>query len=109
MAKILPDISRTFAEYLILPGLTRKDHIPRNVSLATPMAAHGRGEPSRFRLNIPVVSASMQAVSGSDMAISLARQGGLAFVFCSQPIESQAAMIAKVKSHKAGFVRSDSN
>lgn len=107
MARILPDVSRTFAEYLLLPGLTRKEHTPRNVSLAAPMSAFRRGEASRFRLNVPVVSASMQAVSGTEMAISLARQGGLAFVFCSQSIENQAAMIAKVKAHKAGFVRSD--
>jgi IMP dehydrogenase len=107
MARILPDVSRTFAEYLLLPGLTRREHIPRNVSLAAPVAAFQRGATSRFQLNIPVVSASMQAVSGAEMATALARQGGLAFVFCSQSIENQAAMIAKVKAHKAGFVRSD--
>jgi IMP dehydrogenase len=107
MARILPDVSRTFAEYLLLPGLTRKEHVPRNVSLTAPMAAFQRGETSRFQLNVPVVSASMQAVSGSDLATALARQGGLAFVFCSQSIENQAAMIARVKAHKAGFVRSD--
>ncbi len=109
MATILPDSSRTFAEYLLLPGLTRKDHLPKNTSLSAPMAAFRRGEQSRFQLNAPVVSASMQAVSGSDLAIALARQGGLAFVYCSQSVESQAAMISKAKAHKAGFVRSDSN
>ncbi len=109
MAKILSDVSRTFAEYLILPGLTRKEHLPRNVSLAAPMGAFARGDSSRFHLNVPVVSASMQSVSGPEMAIALARQGGLAFVYCSQPIESQAGMIARAKAHKAGFVRSDSN
>jgi IMP dehydrogenase len=109
MAIILPDVSRTFAEYLLLPGLTRKEHTPRNVSLASPIAAFDRNGKSRLRLNVPVVSASMQAVSGADLAIALARQGGLAFVYGSQSIESQAAMIAKVKSHKAGFVRSDTN
>jgi IMP dehydrogenase len=107
MARILPDVSRTFAEYLLLPGLTRQEHVPRNVSLAAPMAAFSRGQTSRFRLNVPVVTASMQAVSGVEMATALARQGGLAFVFCSQSIEDQAAMIARVKAHKAGFVRSD--
>ncbi len=107
MARILPDVSRTFAEYLLLPGLSRKEHLPRNVSLTTPVAAFRNGEKSRFSLNAPVVSASMQAVSGAEMAIALARQGGLAFVYCSQSIENQAAMIAKVKAHKAGFVRSD--
>jgi IMP dehydrogenase len=109
MARILHDLSRTFSEYLLIPRLTQRDHIPRNVDLSVPIAKYKRGEPSRLRLNIPVVSASMQAVSGSEMAIALARQGGLAFTFCSQTIERQAAMIAKVKSHKAGFVRSDSN
>ena len=109
MAKILDDLSRTFSEYLLIPRLTRKTHVPRNVSLAAPLARHRKDEPSRLSLNIPVVSASMQAVSGTDMGIALARQGGAAFVFCSQSIESQAAMIAKIKAHKAGFVVSDSN
>jgi IMP dehydrogenase len=109
MAKILDDLSRTFSEYLLIPRLTRRDNIPRNVSLAAPIARFKQGESSRLSLNIPVVSASMQAVSGTDMGVALARQGGIAFVFCSQTIEAQAAMIAKIKSHKAGFVRSDSN
>jgi IMP dehydrogenase len=109
MARILTDLSRTFSEYLLIPRLTQRDHIPRNVDLSVPLAKFKRGETSRLRMNIPVVSASMQAVSGSEMAIALARQGGLAFTFCSQTIERQAAMIAKTKSHKAGFVRSDSN
>ncbi len=109
MAKILPDLSRTFAEYLILPGLTRKEHVPRNVSLVAPIAAFKKGETSRFQINIPVVSASMQSVSGVDMGVALSRQGGLTFVYCSQSIEGQAAMISKVKSHKAGFVRGDTN
>ncbi len=109
MARILEDLSRTFSEYLLIPRLTRRQHVMRNVSLVTPIAKHKVGETSRLNLNIPVVSASMQAVSGPDMGIALARQGGIAYVFCSQSIESQAAMIAKIKSHKAGFVRSDSN
>ncbi len=108
MAKILPDLSRTFAEYLLLPGLSTRNHLPSNVSLRAPLAAAEKGAASRFHLNIPVVSASMQSVSGVDMSVALARQGGLSFIYCSQSIESQAAMIAKVKSHKAGFVKSDS-
>ncbi len=109
MARILDDLSRTFSEYLLIPRLTGKEHSPRNVTLKTPIARFKRGESPRLSLNMPLVSASMQAVSGPDMAIALARQGGLAFIFCSQSIESQAAMIAKVKAHKAGFVKSDSN
>lgn len=109
MAKILDDLSRTFSEYLLVPRLTRKDNVLRNVNLAAPIVRFKTGEAPRLSLNIPVVSASMQAVSGTDMGVALARQGGMAFVFCSQTIEAQAAMIAKVKAHKAGFVRSDSN
>lgn len=109
MARILPDTSRTFSEYLLVPRLTREFHLPKNVSLQTPIARGEGARLGRLSLNIPVVSASMQAVSGPDLAIALARQGGLSFVFCSQSVESQAAMIQKVKAHKAGFVKSDSN
>ena len=109
MAKILTDISRTFSEYLLLPRLTERQHVPGSVSLRAPVAKFARGEESRSCVNIPFVSASMQAVSGPEMAIALARRGGLAFVFCSQAVDSQADMISKVKSHKAGFVESDSN
>ena len=108
MAKIINEVSRTFSEYLLIPRLTKRIHSPENVCLKTPIARYS-GDKPRFSLNIPFVSASMQAVSGSEMAIALARQGGCAFIFCSQPIESQAAMVSKVKSHKAGFVPSDSN
>ena len=109
MATILDGFSRTFSEYLLIPRLTMRTHIPSNVSLQSPVAKFKKGETSRFTLNLPVVSASMQAVSGADMGVALARQGGAAFVFCSQSIESQAAMIAKIKAHKAGFVKSTLN
>lgn len=110
LAHILDDISRTFNEYLLLPGLTRAEHVPSNVSLKTPLGRYfpAREEPSRF-LNIPLVSAAMQSVSGAELAIELARKGGGAFIFCSQPIEEQADMVRRVKEHKAGFVVSDSN
>lgn len=109
MAKLLEDVSRTFSEYLLIPRLTKIDHIPSKVSLSTPIAAFKKGSKAALSLNLPFVSASMQAVSGEDMAIALARRGGLSFVYCSQPIENQTVMITKVKSHKAGFVESDSN
>lgn len=109
MAKILPDISRTFSEYLLIPRLTEKLHIASNVSLQTPIAKFKKGETPRLSLNIPFVSASMQAVSGIRMSIALARRGGLAFIFCSQPIHQQASMVFRIKHHKAGFVDSDSN
>ena len=109
MAKILNEVSRTFSEFLLIPRKTATSHIPENVDLKAPVAKFKKGSSSPFMLNIPFVSASMQAVSGVDLSIALARKGGLAFTFCSQPIESQAEMISKVKSHKAGFVQSDSN
>ncbi len=109
MAKILDDISRTFNEYLLLSGLTTKEHIPANVDLSVPISSFRRGEEPAQKLNIPFVSAAMQSVSGSDLATALARRGGAAFIFCSQPIEVQAAMVRQVKEHKAGFVESDSN
>jgi IMP dehydrogenase len=109
VAKILSEISRTFSEFLIIPRLTKTLHSPENVDLKTPVAKFKTGALPAFSLNIPFVSASMQSVSGVDLAIALARKGGLAFIFCSQPIAAQAEMVLKVKSHKAGFVQSDSN
>jgi IMP dehydrogenase len=110
VAIIIDDVSHTFHEYLLLPGLTTAQHVPANVSLKVPIQRYRPGkEEVKGHLNIPFVSAAMQAVSGPDLAIALARKGGAAFVFCSQSIEAQAAMVRQVKEHKAGFVESDSN
>ena len=109
MAIYLDDVSRTFGEYLLIPGLTTKQCIPTNVSLKTPLVKYKKGEKSAIELNIPFVSAIMQSVSDSGLAIALARNGGLSFIFGSQPIEAQAEMVRKVKKFKAGFVTSDSN
>lgn len=109
MAEIIDDISRTFNEYLLLPGLTTKKHVPHNVSLRTPIQRFKVKKGPGVCLNIPFVSSAMQAVTGSDLAIALARKGGCGFVFCSQSIEAQAAMVRAVKEHKAGFVEPDSN
>ena len=109
MAYCYPEPSRTFSEYLLIPNLTRKNYTPENVSLKTPIVKFREGEKSPLEINIPLVSAIMQAVSDSNMAIALARCGGLSFIFCSQPIEQQAEMVRKVKKYKAGFVVSDSN
>ena len=109
MAVYLNDVSRTFGEYLLIPGLTTKQCVPTNVSLKTPLVKHKVGEKPAIELNIPFVSAIMQSVSGPKLAIELARNGGLSFIFGSQPIDSQAEMVRKVKKFKAGFVTSDSN
>ena len=109
MAKILEDISRTFNEYLLLPNLTDERCIPQNVSLRTPLVKFKKGEEAKYYANVPMVSAIMQSVSGEQMGIALAREGGVAFIYGSQSIESQAQMVYHVKKHKAGFVISDSN
>ena len=109
MAKILEDISRTFNEFLLLPNLTDERCIPTNVSLKTPLVKFKKGEECKYYANVPMVSAIMQSVSGEEMGIALAREGGVAFIYGSQSIESQAEMVRKVKKHKAGFIISDSN
>ena len=109
MAEILNDISRTFNEYLLLPNLTDERCIPSNVSLRTPLTKFKKGEEADLYLNIPLVSAIMQAVSGEEMAIALAREGGCSFIYGSQSIEDEARMVRNVKKYKAGFINSDSN
>lgn len=110
MAYLYDELSRTFSEFLLVPNLTDAHCIPENVSLRTPLARYRKGqEESRLSMNIPFTSAIMQAVSDDNMAIALARSGGISFIYVSQPIESQAAMIRRVKRYKAGFVQSDSN
>ncbi|MDR3261250.1 MAG: IMP dehydrogenase [Tannerella sp.] len=109
MAIYLDDVSRTFGEYLLIPGLTTKKCIPSNVLLKTPLVKYAGDEEPAIELNIPFVSAIMQSVSGPELAIELARNGGLSFIYGSQPVASQADMVRKVKKFKAGFVVSDSN
>lgn len=109
MARYIDDVSRTFSEYLLIPGLTTKQCIADNISLSTPLVKYKKGEKPALELNIPFVSAIMQSVSDHNMAIALARHGGLSFIFSSQPIDEQAEMVRKVKKFKAGFVESDSN
>lgn len=109
MAIYVNEISRTFSEYLLIPGLTSKQCNPSEVSLKTPLVKFKKGEKPAIVLNTPFTSAIMQSVSGSEMAIALAREGGVSFVFGSQPIDTQAEMVRKVKKFKAGFVVSDAN
>ena len=110
MAYIYDEPSRTFGEYLLVPGYSSKDCIPANVSLRTPLVKYRRGvEEPPISINIPMVSAVMQAVSNDTMAIALAREGGISFIYGSQTPDAQAQMVRNVKSYKAGFVVSDSN
>lgn len=109
MAKYINEPSHTFNEYLLIPGYSSAEAIPANVSLKTPLVKFKKGEECPLSMNIPMVSAIMQSVSGDKLAIALAKEGGVSFIFGSQSIDSEAAMVAKAKNHKAGFVASDSN
>ena len=110
MAYYYPEPSHTFSEYLLVPGYTSEECVPDRVSLRTPLVKYRKGqEECPISMNIPLTSAVMQSVSNDTLAIALAKEGGISFIFGSQSIESQAAMVAKVKNHKAGFVVSASN
>ena len=110
MAYYYSEPSHTFSEYLLVPGYSSAECIPANVSLKTPVVRYRKGEEEcPLTMNVPMVSAVMQSVSGEKMGIGLAREGGIAFIYVSQPIEQQAEMVRKVKNYKAGFVFSDSN
>ena len=109
MATFISDPSRTFNEYLLIPGYSSSECVPANVSLHTPLVKYRRGEEPALKLNIPLVSAIMQAVSDDRLAVALATQGGVSFIYGSQTVENEAAMVKRAKDYKAGFVRSDSN
>ena len=109
MATFFEEPSRTFQEYLLIPGYSSSDCVPANVSLKTPLVKFRKGEQPAITMNIPMTSAIMQAVSGDKLAVALATQGGVSFIFCSQPVECEAEMVRRAKSYTAGFVTSDSN
>lgn len=109
MAKYFENVSHTFNEYLLVPGYSDASCLPNNVDLTTPLFRFKRGEKSSLELRIPMLSAIMQSVSDDNLAIALAKEGGMSFIYGSQSVASQAAMVQRVKNYKAGFVISDSN
>jgi IMP dehydrogenase len=109
MATFINEPSHTFNEYLLIPGYSSSECIPANVSLKTPLVKYKKGETPAISMNIPMVSAIMQSVSGDRLAVALAVEGGVAFIYGSQSIEDEAAMVSRAKNYKAGFVKSDSN
>ena len=109
MAIFINEPSHTFNEYLLIPGYSSAECIPANVSLKTPLVKYKKGEEPALSLNIPMVSAIMQSVSGDRLAVALATEGGVSFIYGSQSVEDEAAMVKRAKSYKAGFVKSDSN
>lgn len=109
MAKVINEPAHTFNEYLIIPGYSSDKCIPANVCLKTPLVKFKKGQKPAITMNIPMVSAIMQSVSGDRLAVALATEGGVSFIFGSQSIENEAAMVKRAKNYKAGFVKSDSN
>ena len=109
MATIINEPSHTFNEYLLIPGYSSSACIPSDISLKTPLTKFKKGETPAITMNIPMVSAIMQSVSDDRLAVALAVEGGVSFIYGSQTIENQAAMVARAKNYKAGFVPSDSN
>ena len=109
MAYFFNEVSHTFNEYLLVPGYSSAECVPANVSLKTPLVKFKKGEEPSISMNIPMVSAIMQAVSGEKLAVALAREGGVSFIYGSQTVEDEAAMVARAKAYKAGFVISASN
>lgn len=109
MAYYFNETSHTFNEYLLVPGYSSAECIPANVSLKTPLVKFKKGEEPAISMNIPMVSAIMQSVSGEKLAVALAREGGVSFIYGSQTVEDEAAMVARAKTYKAGFVVSASN
>ena len=109
MATFINEPAHTFNEYLLIPGYSSSECVPANVTLKTPLVKYKKGEESAITMNIPLVSAIMQAVSGDKLAVALATQGGVSFIYGSQSVEDEAAMVKRAKSYKAGFVKSDSN
>ena len=109
MAFYYKEPAHTFSEYLLVPGYSSEACIPANVDLRTPLVKFKKGEEPAITMNIPMVSAIMQSVSGEKLAVALSKEGGISFIYGSQTIEDEAAMVARVKAHRAGFVTSDSN
>ena len=109
MARIINEPAHTFNEYLLIPGYSSSENTPDKVTLRAPLVKYKKGEEPAITMNIPMVSAIMQSVSGDKLAVALAKEGGVSFIYGNQSVEDQAAMVKKAKSYKAGFVKSDSN
>ena len=95
MAFYFKEPSRTFNEYLLVPGYSGKDCRVEAVSLATPVTKFKKGEKPEITMNIPLVSAVMQAVSDDNMAVALAKEGGISFIFASQSQGAQGGFCNK--------------
>jgi len=111
MAQIIHDVypypSRTLHEYILLPEKIPAGVSDADIDLSSPLVKFNRSKKLGLKLNIPVLSAAMQSVTGPSMAIAMATLGGAGVIYRSQPIEEQASMVREVKEAKAGFVVPD--
>ncbi len=117
MAGLIWEPGTTYDDWLVLPGRIKKNVTVDNINLKTPLTKYNspvKQELSAdelpedvFTINSPLLSASMQSVTGTEMAIELAKQGCLGVIFCSQPIRDEAEMVRRVKAYKAAFVVPD--
>ncbi len=92
--------SRTLHEFLLQPSFVRDDVSVDDVNLVTDFVVSDKG----LKLNIPILTAAMQSVTGPRMARGIAKLGGAGVIYCSQTIEDEARMVREVKRTKAGFV-----
>ncbi|MGD9202190.1 MAG: IMP dehydrogenase, partial [Chitinispirillia bacterium] len=100
MANILQSISMSLKDFRILPGYTDKNCEIQNVSLKTKLCIKDN---DYLYLNIPFISAAMQAVTGTELAIALSILGGIGVLPVSQSIEEQCKKLKKIKRYKVGF------
>lgn len=85
----------TFDDVLLVPA--KSDVLPREVSVKTVLS-------ESLQLNIPLISAGMDTVTEADMAIAMARQGGLGIIHKNMSIEQQAEQVDKVKRSESGVI-----
>lgn len=85
----------TFDDVLLIPSYS--EVLPSEVSLKSRLT-------NKITLNVPIVSAAMDTVTEAEMAIGLARVGGLGFIHKNMPIEAQAAQVNKVKRSENGMI-----
>jgi IMP dehydrogenase len=104
---VYPYPSRTLQEYLILPNKIQSDMSTSDIDISSPLTKFREGEKPKIKMNAPVLSAAMQAVTGPKMAITMSIIGCAGVIYRSQPIQNQAAMVKEVKDAKAGFVIPD--
>src|SRR6267378_4934394 len=85
----------TFDDVLLLPA--RSDVVPALASTQTQLTRN-------IRLNIPIISAAMDTVTESHMAIALAQQGGIGLIHRNMPVDKQAEEVDRVKRSESGMI-----